>query len=321
MTKLARWSLYPIRLPYFRSIRWADVVEEAADFMLLELETDAGARGIGELTVKPTWSGVTLRSVAAALEDLFLPKLATLDLADPAALEAAFRSIPENRAAKTLVDLALWDVRANAAAQPLHQLLGGAQRIEVSATLTRAAPATMAREAAELVERHGFRTIKFKGGQGLTTDLAGLSAVRQALGNDVRIYVDANGYYSRDAGIAYVDQLAAAGVFLAEDPYPLAADPDFERVHRDVPIPILVDSAAAGLIETTAFLDRGARAMSVKPGRIGLTAARESAPWSGCPSRGSAPRGAAPSSAPWFRRAGPGGAAAPRRWEPPRPSY
>ena len=43
--KLKSWKLHPIRLPYFRAIKWADVVEESADFLLLELESDTGARG------------------------------------------------------------------------------------------------------------------------------------------------------------------------------------------------------------------------------------------------------------------------------------
>lgn len=51
----ARWQAY--RLPYRRSIRWIDMVEDAADFLMLELQDDHGRTGIGEVTLKPTWSG------------------------------------------------------------------------------------------------------------------------------------------------------------------------------------------------------------------------------------------------------------------------
>ncbi|MEO7405200.1 MAG: mandelate racemase/muconate lactonizing enzyme family protein [Burkholderiales bacterium] len=275
--KLKSWKLHPIRLPYFRAIKWADVVEEAADFLLLEIESDTGARGIGEATVKPTWSGVTLRSLTVALEEIYLPKLATIALDDPEALLDAYQSIPEGRAARALIDNACWDLRANASGKPLHALLGAGARVEVCCTLTRAAPSTMAREAAELVGKYGFKTIKFKGGQGFDTDFAGLAAVRGAVGAAIRIYVDANSHYDQAQGIEYTRRLAERDVFLSEDPYRLAADRAFEQTQAELPIPILVDSPAAGLVEAATFLDRGARAISVKPGRVGLTTARRCA--------------------------------------------
>lgn len=275
--KLARWAVHPIRLPYFRTIRWAEVVEDAADFLLLELESDTGARGVGEATVKPTWSGVTLRSLTVALEELFMPRLTGIALDDPEALVDAFRAIPEGRAARALIDNACWDLRANASGTPLHALLGGTEQVEVSCTLTRAAPATMAREAVELIGAHGFRTIKFKGGQGFDVDFAGLAAVRQAVGPEVRVYVDANSYYSANDGVEYTRRLAEMDVFLSEDPYRLAPDRQFERAQVALPIPILVDSPAAGLQEATLFLERGARAIAIKPARVGITTARRAA--------------------------------------------
>lgn len=275
--KLARWKIHPIRLPYFRTIRWAEVVEDAADFLLLELESDTGARGIGEATVKPTWSGVTLRSLAVALEELFMPRLAAIELDDAEAIVDTYRSIPEGRAAKALIDNACWDLRANAAGIPLHDLLGGRGDVEVSCTLTRAAPATMAREAVDLIAAHGFKTIKFKGGQGVDVDFAGLAAVRAAVGPAVRIYVDANSYYDARHGLEYTLRLAEIGVFLSEDPYRLAPDRQFEQAQSAATIPILVDSPAAGPTEAAAFLERGAQAISVKPGRVGITLARRTA--------------------------------------------
>lgn len=269
--KLASWTVHPIRLPYFRTIRWAEVVEDAADFLLLELESDTGARGIGEATVKPTWSGVTLRSLAVGLEELFMPRLAGIEIDDAGSVIEAFRSIPEGRAAKALIDNACWDLRAHATGTPLHTLLGGQARVEVSGTLTRAAPATMASEAQALIANHGFRTIKFKGGQGFDTDFAGLAAVRKAVGSDVRIYVDANSYYDVDEGLDYTRRLADVGVFLSEDPYRLAPNRQFEQAQAALPIPILVDSPAAGLPEAAMFLERGATAVAIKPARVGLT--------------------------------------------------
>ena len=265
--RLARWTLHPIRLPYVREVSWSDTVESAADYLLLELETTDGVRGIAEATVKPTWSGVSLRSLATTLEALFLPKLIGVDLYDDAAIARAIGPIRDNLAAKALIDNACHDLRA--AVRPAL----AASTMPVSWTLTRAAPDAMAREAAETASRYGISTFKFKGGQGIATDLAGIAAVRDALNSHVNIYVDANWAYSPADAIPYVRELANAGCMFAEDPCELLADNSFAALQAQVPLTLLVDIACTGPRDMGAFLALGARAFSIKPARTGASAA------------------------------------------------
>src|ERR1700694_1200937 len=110
--RLAEYSLHAYRLRYERPVRWSDIVEEAAPFVLLRLQSDTGAVGAAEITVKPTWCGVTARSLIAAIEDIFIPILKNLDLSDPTKVRAALEAIPENQAAKALIDNACWDLYA-----------------------------------------------------------------------------------------------------------------------------------------------------------------------------------------------------------------
>src|SRR5262245_49842108 len=97
--RLAEYSLHCYRLRYERPVRWSDIVEEAAPFVLLRLQGDTGAVGVGEITVKPTWCGVTAKSLIAAVEDVLLPLIASIDLSDPAKVRAVLDRIPENQAA------------------------------------------------------------------------------------------------------------------------------------------------------------------------------------------------------------------------------
>ncbi|HVL37088.1 MAG TPA: mandelate racemase/muconate lactonizing enzyme family protein [Burkholderiales bacterium] len=272
--KLERWSLHFYRLPYAREIVWSNAVERAGLFALLTLVADDGTTGLAEGTVKGTWSGVSPRSLRAALEDLIVPALAGVDLADAAAVTRAWEKIPENRLAKGLVDNACWTLRAAAAGTPLWRLWGGQPEVDVCWTVTRAAPAAMARDAAEACARHGFRTLKVKGGQGLDTDLAALAEIRAAIGAEVALYVDANGAYGREAALDYVRRIAAAGVGVAEDPCPLAPDARFEALQAACGIPILIDSSCTSLRDAELYVARGARAVSLKPGRIGFSASR-----------------------------------------------
>jgi len=92
--RLAEHSLHCYQLSYERLVKWSDIVETAAPFVLLRLRSDTGAVGVGEITVKPTWCGVTARSLIAAVEDVFLRLLASVDLDDPANVRTVLDRIP-----------------------------------------------------------------------------------------------------------------------------------------------------------------------------------------------------------------------------------
>jgi len=272
--KLARWSFHTYRLPYARPVHWSDIVEDGALFVLLRLESDGGAAGVAESTIKATWSGVSPRSLTAAVEDLLLPLLKDADLSDPEQVRRRFDPVPENRAAKALVDNALWDLAAAARGEPLWKTWGGRARVDLSWAVTRQAPAAMAKEAVAMVERHGFRTLKVKGGQGTDTDVAGMREIRAAVGDAVSLYVDANAYYSREAGPDYARRMADAGAVVVEDPCTLYPDAGFSVLQTACPVPVLVDFNCSSPEDTRLFIERGARAISLKPGRVGLSDGR-----------------------------------------------
>ena len=274
MVKLATWSLHFYALPYRREIVWANAVEKAGTFALLILEGDNGHKGVAEGTLKSTWSGVSPRSLKAAFEDFLMPRLAGVDIASPEALNKALAGIPENRLAKGMLDTASWILHSASVGTPLWKLWGGRPEVDLTWAITRQTPAQMAREAAEMCGKFGFRTLKVKGGQGFDTDLAAMKEIRAAVGDDVALYVDANSAYRRDEAALYVGAIVDAGAQVAEDPCDLRPDEDFRALQAASTVPILVDRNCASLQDAQAFLDRGAKALSTKPGRIGLSEAR-----------------------------------------------
>lgn len=271
--KLERWSLHFYRLPYAREVVWANARESSGLFALLVLEA-GGANGIAEGTLKDAWSGVSPASLQASLEDFLIPRLRAIDFGEEAAVAKAFAGIPENRLAKGMIESACWTLRAALAQQPLWRLWGTARTRELAWTVTRRSPALMAKESAEVCAQYGFRVLKVKGGQGVATDLQALKEIRAAVGAGVALYLDANSHYSRAEAPDYVRKLADAGVSVAEDPCPLQPDRSFEELQSASPIPILVDRSCASKEDAALYLDRGARALSTKPGRVGLAETR-----------------------------------------------
>lgn len=254
------------RLPYRRPVTWAYAAESSSDYALLKLVADNGAVGIAEGVIKATRTGYSPRSLAATMEDVLLPLLRNVDLADGAAVAKAFQWLDGNLAGRALIDNACWALRG---------LTAGGTEVPVTWIVTRRPPGEMALEAAAMVRRYGLRSLKLKGGQGREVDLEVIAEVRSAVGDAIELSMDANRAYPPEGIADYVRAIADAGVAVAEDPCSLAPDRRFETLQRECRIPLLVDFACVSRLDAELFLERGARALMIKPGRIGLTEALE----------------------------------------------
>jgi L-alanine-DL-glutamate epimerase-like enolase superfamily enzyme len=262
---------HAIHIPYPRTIHWGAHSESGADYLIVEIVTKDGLSGIAEGTVKINWNGATLRSLSVVIEEVFKPRLIGVDAADEMALAKTLRRIPEHRLAKSLIDVACWDLRAQAVGKPLWQIWGGDRNVPVSWTVTRQSPLDMAREAADKIAAHGFRMLKIKTGQGTATDIQALREIRNAVGVDIRMYADSNGAYKPDEIAAFTAVLKDEGVFLAEDPCYFTPDESFEQLRRSCAVPLMVDHDACLPLDATLFLDRGVEAISVKLEKSGLS--------------------------------------------------
>lgn len=272
--QLVRSSFHAYYLPYSRPVKWSDIVEEGGSFLLLRLESETGHVGVAEMVTKPTWTGFGIQSLATSVSEVLLPRLSGADISDEKQVAAKLQAIPGLHAPKALLDNALWDLRAAAHAEPLWRQWGGVSRVPVSYTVTRQAPDLMAREAAEMVERYGFNVLKIKGGQGVEQDLATLRALRTAVGDSVGFYVDANSAYTTEVAQDYARAMFDAGARVVEDPCALLPNHDFTVLQSALPSPLLVDFNCWGVDDMRQFMTSGARAFSLKPGRLGLSATR-----------------------------------------------
>jgi L-alanine-DL-glutamate epimerase-like enolase superfamily enzyme len=98
--------------------------------------------------------------------------------------------------------------------------------------------------------------------------------IRAAVGDIIRLYVDANGAYAAKEALGYAKAMADAGAIAVEDPCAFAPDESFQRLQQESPVPLLVDFGCASLRDAALFIERGAKALSIKPGRFGLSNVR-----------------------------------------------
>ncbi|MBZ9558620.1 MULTISPECIES: mandelate racemase/muconate lactonizing enzyme family protein [unclassified Modicisalibacter] len=122
------------------------------------------------------------------------------------------------------VDIALWDLAGKALGQPIHRLLGGAYRQEIRPYATGFYRREGGRYPEELIDealRHqanGYRAMKLKTGFGIESDIRDMRAVREAVGDDVMLMMDANCAYSVPAARRILMELEETRVHLFEEP-------------------------------------------------------------------------------------------------------
>ena len=195
--------------------------------VVVEVKTDEGISGWGESLCH----GLQPPEIAASfVEFCFKPMLIGRDPFDVEVLweEMYNRTRPfEGGAAVNAisgVDVALWDAIDRSLHKPVHTLLGGAFRSEVTPYATgfyRRAGENYPEAGIEEAKRHlseGVGAMKLKVGFGVETDLEYVYAVREALGPEVRLMMDANSAYDAPAARRILLECQDAKVHFFEEP-------------------------------------------------------------------------------------------------------
>jgi L-alanine-DL-glutamate epimerase-like enolase superfamily enzyme len=214
-------------------------------FLLVKLHTDAGITGIGEASCTPRWSGEDQVTGAHLIRTYLEPLLVGEDPLNVEAVTRRFRlAFAGNYFTKAAVEMALWDIAGKAAGQPVYQLLGGKVRDFVPTKwsvsgLDPERAAGIARWAAE----QGFKAMKVKVGIEPEGDVARVKAVRQAIGPEVKLGVDANGGWSPEIAVRTIERLYEHGIYFAEQPVAPEEAAGMAEVRRKIRVPVIADES------------------------------------------------------------------------------
>ena len=115
------------------------------------------------------------------------------------------------------IDIAVWDLFARQAGQPLYRLLGGAPRDSVPVYATGINPDKPEVFAAAR-RAEGHRAFKLKTGFGHALDLRNLRAMREVIGPDDELSCDANQVLDVDQAIAFCRDIEALKMAWFEEP-------------------------------------------------------------------------------------------------------
>lgn len=242
--------------------------------------TDADGRtGRGE--APQTWriTGQSLAGATACIDGPIHDAVIGCDADDlNGCLDRVDDAVVGNSAAKAAMDVALHDLWARTRNLPLVEALGGtATSIATVVTLAAGDAEQLASAASQRVSE-GFTTLKVKVGVDPAGDLARLAAIRQAVGPQVGIRVDANQGWSPKEAVRIIRGMedSALDIELVEQPTPAHDLEGLAHVTGSVDTTILADESVHSVRDLTAVIaTRAADAVNVKLAKCGgLRAAR-----------------------------------------------
>ena len=272
--KITRVETIPVRVPLRERfmIRSARGTHAASPFLLVRIHTDAGIVGLGEVSCTPRWSGEDHFTAQHFIQTILAPQLVGEDPTHIDALNLKIeRGVARNPFTKAALEMALWDIAGKAVGLPVYRLLGGPVREEVTTkwSISGLEPERSA-EIASWAVQQGFKAMKVKVGLDADGDVARVRAVRQAIGEGVRLGVDANGGWPVRTAVAVARRLRDQDLFFVEQPVAQWDIAGMAQVRRRIVPPVVADESVYTTHDAMALVRaQAADVLSVYVGKAG----------------------------------------------------
>jgi len=278
--RITELLIHPMSMPAER-VRWtAQEITRRVELTLVEIRTDDGIVGVGEISTGPQATVCKLlgelRDVVVGMNPLDIDavwnRLFSITVPRPGGLGGwdglppplARNSRPQFMAAMAGIDIALWDIAGKAAGKPVFRLLGGTatdvHTYAVGGFYDEGAPLTAcADELAGYVEK-GFRSVKLKSGAfSLAEEIERARAVRSAVGADVQFMLDLNAPYDVETCTRFANDVAKYDIYWLEEPLHWYLQPaDYVTLAKAIPMPLAHGEREWHRFTVRDFIDSGA---------------------------------------------------------------
>lgn len=240
------------------------------NFVFLKIETDEGVSGIGEGTLE-----YKEHALLGAIEDIKRVLLGQ----DPREVErichdlyrdSYWRVGPVLQSAVSMVDMALWDIKAKLCGVPVYEMLGGRVRDSIrmyaNAWFAGARTADEFAAAAKVAVSKGITALKwdpfgkaylYMENQEFNRSLEIVEAVRDAVGNDVDLLIECHGRFDIATSIKIANALKPFNPMFFEEPTPPDSLDALAAVHAKSPVPVAAGERIYSTTQFKEFLEKG----------------------------------------------------------------
>ena len=247
--KLVAATLYALRIPFVESFSHSATERRWSDSVVVRVRDEAGTEGFGEGTPRPYVTGEIVETMLDHLTCELWPRVAGREVPPACNLEALAAFIPETglagaiapHASRAALELAVLDCALQRAGRSLATLLPPRRSRVTYSGVIATGPIARAVQHARQMRAVGLHDVKVK--VGFDDDVARVTAVREALGHDASLRLDANGAWSFDRAVQVLNAVAPLGIAAVEQPLPRGPVEDLARLRQAIPVPIMADES------------------------------------------------------------------------------
>ena len=264
-------SVYQVGLPLHEgSYKWSGGNRvDVFDSTLVEIETDEGLTGVGEVCpLGPAYLPAFAAGARTAIAEL-APRLIGLDPTRPGEISHAMdRLLRGHNYAKSPIDVACWDLLGKATGQPVCVLLGGRYGDDVA--LYRAIsqePAEAMRDSCRRYRGEGYTKFQLKVGGDPDEDIARIEACAAELERGEVLVADANTGWSQHQALRVAAAVRDLDVYIEQ---PCMSYEESLVVRRHTDRPFVLDEVIDGFAPLVrAHADRAMDVVNLKISKVG----------------------------------------------------
>jgi L-alanine-DL-glutamate epimerase-like enolase superfamily enzyme len=214
-----------------------------AQNVFIRVHTDAGFYGVGECSAFPMIVGETQDTCLLMAREFAKLWIGRDALNIEGRLQQLHSFTAGNTTIKSAFDIALYDIAAKYAGLPLYQFLGGQSRVvESDITIGIDNPTTMALKALYF-KASGANILKVKVGKNAADDVERIKQIREAVGPQMTIRIDANQGWSFDDAVFALQAMGEFDVEFCEQPMRTWYDDSLPQLMALSPVKIMADES------------------------------------------------------------------------------
>ena len=271
--KIQSIEAIPVAASFRSTFRFGTTDRTTSPNVVVVIRSDDGVVGYGEACPVPAFTSETQRSIVELIEDRVEPLVIGRNPAHRLPLlQDLSRVLKSAPFTVTAVETALLDLLGRALGVPVHTLLGGAYRTSTEAHGSVSWDEDTGKVIAIATEQaQTYRWLKLYAGRGdLDTDLDQLQAVRDAVGPDIKLFVDINTMWTPSDLIRALPRVKEIGLSMLEQPLPPSAAAFQQRLVGDLQVDIAADEAVRTVADAVAVVaDRSATVINIGHSKLG----------------------------------------------------
>ncbi|MDE1191808.1 MAG: dipeptide epimerase [Arachidicoccus sp.] len=240
--KILHTEIYRFSIPMEPFVIATGTMDYAQN-VFIRIQTDKGFYGVGECSAFPMIVGETQDTCLVLAKEFARLWKGKNPLEIDERLQELDLFIAKNTTIKSAFDMALYDIAAKAKEMPLYKFLGGEPKpITTDITVGIADAETMAAQALAF-KNNGAAILKVKLGKKPADDIERIKAIRQAVGFDIPIRIDANQGWNFNDAVFVLKELESMNIEFCEQPMRGYDDKFLPELRKTTSIKIMADES------------------------------------------------------------------------------